>query len=77
MRCILCRVQPRRGAGLYCPDCQRAVESWVMAGADGSSHAIGYADVHARNNLVCDLVRHYAWLAGVAEPKTAPARWRI
>lgn len=76
MTCIYCRARPRRqgiGEGLFCPECEALCEDRVA----------GYHDLpllfEARHNGkldVRDLVRHYAWVAGLIEP-AIPFRWTM
>lgn len=73
MNCIHCRGKPRRGEGLFCPECEALCEDRVAGYHDlpvlFEARRNGKLDVH-------DLVRHYAQVGGVPEP-TIPWWWAV
>lgn len=72
MNCIYCQGRPRRGKGLFCPECE----------AETAERVMGYWEspllLEARHWLrmdAQDLARHYAKVAGLPPPYV-PKHWR-
>jgi len=71
VNCILCRGRPRRHGireGLYCPSCEALMVGLVM-----EPSLPGPQERRDWQHDATDVARHFAWLAGMDEPR--PPYW--